>query len=65
MENKKIFGKDFVAVKYQEIVTETDRATLFMINGEEIWLPKSQALVYKVRKEVEMPEWLYDKKFRE
>ena len=28
-------------LKYKDIITETDKAILFLIRGEEYWLPKS------------------------
>jgi hypothetical protein len=47
---------------YQEKVTETNKAWLLDIQGEEIWIPKSQCDINEDDHTIEIPEWLADKK---
>ena len=52
----------FINVTYEEIVRETEKAILFKINDEEVWLPKSQIEVSEEGDNVvEVPEWLAEK----
>lgn len=32
----------FVTIKVEEVIRETDEAFLFLVDGSEVWLPKSQ-----------------------
>ena len=47
-----------VRIQYDELKRSTEQAYLFRIDGEDIWLPKSQASVYEKKKVVYIPEWL-------
>ena len=33
--------EDLVEIFYDELIRETDKATLFRIDDEEVWVPKS------------------------
>src|SRR3990172_1173195 len=44
-------------IKYRSIVTETPRAYLFDIEGEEIWIGKSQAVLLSDNR-VAIPLWI-------
>jgi hypothetical protein len=47
----------YVEIYYDEIANETDSAYLFKIDGEEVWIAKSQCVITD-GDIVEMPEWL-------
>ena len=50
---------DPVVIDFDEIKHETELAYLFVIDDNEVWLPKSQCLTLDVEaREVEIPEWL-------
>jgi len=49
---------DDVYVHYDKKKRETEAAILFVIDGEEIWLPKSQIEYDSQDKVVIVPEWL-------
>lgn len=51
-----------VGVKYDELEKETESAFLITIDGENIWIPKSQSRLYDVNKKIYIPEWLAFKK---
>ncbi len=48
---------------YDEILTKTSMAYQIKFGKKLVWLPKSQVVIYKVSKTIEIPEWLYLKKF--
>lgn len=48
-------------IEVEELVHETDAAWLFLIDGEEVWLPKSQC-DYDGGTSVDVPLWLLEKK---
>lgn len=51
---------NIVAMKHKGLLKETNKAALFDFNGFEKWIPKS--LLNNVSsKEIEIPEWFYDK----
>lgn len=54
-------GKEKIRVKYDSIENETEKAVLFSISDEEIWLPKSQIKIEKEDHVVWVPRWLADK----
>lgn len=37
--------------------SDTDKAHLFLIDGKEVWIPKSLAEVDKDSKTITVPEW--------
>jgi hypothetical protein len=45
-----------VDLEYDEIKHETEKAYLFVIDGKDVWLPKSVVQVNETDKEVTMPE---------
>jgi len=50
-------GKAAVDVTYDKILHVTDRAALFQIDKEEVWVPTSQ--IYEATAAtINMPEWL-------
>lgn len=51
-----------VTVKIDRYITETRLAFLFVIQGHEVWLPKSQVTLHGPTREVTMPQWLYQDK---
>lgn len=51
-----------IYVNYDEIEHQTDEAILFVINSEQIWLPKSQIKDHDENsKVVIIPKWIADK----
>lgn len=51
----------WVEVGYDEIVHQTDMAILFLIGGDEVWIPISQLKYEEVDEReltFEIPEWL-------
>lgn len=51
------FDEDLVEVEYDELLAETDRAKLFMIDDSEVWIPKSQ-ITYDEEGVFAIPRWL-------
>ena len=52
-----------VLLSYDEILTETDLAYLFVIDGEEFWIPKSQIEYLDTEEqEFDIPRWLAEEK---
>jgi hypothetical protein len=53
-------------IKYTKLNRETEFAVNIMVKKDNktvwAWLPKSQILLYKVHKTIELPVWLKDKK---
>lgn len=48
---------DLVAIEYEEVKHVTDKAALFVIDGEKTWVPRSQ--IHSVTEEsLEVSEWL-------
>ncbi len=52
-------------IEVDELVHETDAAWLFVINGTEIWLPKSKCEYEESDSYVSVPRWLVEAKRRE
>jgi hypothetical protein len=51
-----------VYVSYANIKHQTDLAILFVINGGEIWLPKSEIQEHdEISKVIIIPKWLAQK----
>ncbi len=58
-------GNDLVSIQYDELIDsrETDKAYLFHIDDEEVWLPKSQVEdIRETENVVCIPLWLAKKK---
>lgn len=53
---------DPVTIKVDTMVRETERAWLFAIDGDEVWIAKSQGVLDEANSEVTVPEWLADEK---
>lgn len=52
-----------ITVEYDEIITETGKAVLFDIEGEEIWIPASQLEDYDEDNQTfDIPDWLAEEK---
>ena len=49
-------------IQYDQLLIETDFAHLIVIDFKEIWLPKSQVVHYPLKKQMDIPEWLYIEK---
>jgi hypothetical protein len=52
---------DKAYIDVEELVHETEMAWLFLINGEEVWMPKSQC-DYDGETSLAVPTWLLEKK---
>jgi hypothetical protein len=48
-------------IDYDSIEMETDKAILFLIDDEEVWLPKSTIEIDEKTKTITLPEWLAKK----
>jgi len=46
----------------EELITETDKAWLLSVDGEELWLPKSQCEFDEDEMVVDIPDWLAEEK---
>lgn len=55
-------GREPVTVKIDRYITESRLAFLFVIQGREVWLPKSQVTLHGPTREVTMPQWLHQDK---
>ena len=53
---------DDIGIDFDELERETEAAYLITIDGEKIWLPKTQVRIYEKNKKVFLPEWLALKK---
>ena len=51
-----------IEINIDSVEHETHAAYLFLINGEEIWLPKSQIDFNEYLGGVFVPEWLVNEK---
>jgi len=59
---KQNFGNDNLAyIEFESIEAETDMAILFKVDGEDVWIPKSQ-LEDQGEELFAIPKWLADKK---
>lgn len=47
---------------YDQLAVETNQAWLVEIDGEEMWLPKSQCELDRKAKTIGVPVWLAEKK---
>jgi hypothetical protein len=57
--------RDTVRFEECEVLRETEKALLVRIDGDEVWLPKSQLIDYEDETDVTyivMPRWLADAK---
>lgn len=56
-------GNDLVDVEYEEHAHETGAAHLFIIEGDEMWIPKSQMEHWDPNRNIfSIPEWLAEEK---
>lgn len=53
---------DPVTIKVDTLVRETELAWLLAIDGDEVWIAKSQGELDEANSEVTIPEWLADEK---
>ena len=54
-------SNELISVQYDRLVSEkeTDKALLFIIDGKNVWLPKSQIEdIREAEKVVDIPLWL-------
>ena len=51
-------NEETVDIDYDTLKHRTPKATLLIIDKEEIWLPNSQITVNEDENTVTMPEWL-------
>ncbi len=60
---KHVYGDDggLAYLDHEGVLAETDKAKLFKIEGEEVWLPKSQ-IEDEGEEIVAVPKWLADAK---
>ena len=50
---------DEITFDYDEQLAETDKAFLFEVDGENVWIPKSEIIDHNEEKEqVTIPMWL-------
>ncbi len=49
--------QDRVIVKINGVIHKTDNAILFLIAGDEVWIP-SQFVVFRSAKTITIPKWL-------
>lgn len=49
---------ELIEIEYDILPHETDKAWLFVINGEEVWLPFSKCEIDTKAETVSVPEWL-------
>lgn len=47
----------YITIEFTRVVNQTDKAVLFLINNNNVWLPKSQ-IVNLTENTVEIPLWL-------
>ena len=52
-----------ICKKFDLLLCETEFAYKISVEGKMRWLPKSQVVLYKISKEVEIPDWLFEKHF--
>lgn len=51
-------------IKYDKLIDDPGTLAYHVkVAGKWTWLPRSQVVVYKVPREIELPGWLYNKKF--
>ncbi len=56
-----MYNNELISIQYDEIVDsrETEKAYLFIIDDEEVWLPKSQVEdIRETEYVVDIPLWL-------
>lgn len=52
-----------VVIGFESVLASTEKAWLIKFHDRQEWLPKSQCTIHEETEEVEMPNWLYLKKF--
>ena len=55
------YDDDLVELEVMELVVERDESWLMVIEGEEVWLPKSKCTFRDEDMVVEVPKWLAEK----
>lgn len=60
-------GRPTVLVNVTEVKVSTDKALLCVVDGEEVWIPRSQIVEGDLEDkgdsgEIEIPEWLATEK---
>lgn len=50
-------------IRFNKILSETDKAYYLDCEGDHKWMPKSQVTVDEKKKTVTMPDWLFAKSF--
>lgn len=53
-----------ITIEYESIIIDRDKfdAILFMIDEEEVWLPRSEIEVDRENNEIQLPRWLAARK---
>ncbi len=54
--------EDDIRIEFDRIEKETVLAFLFIIDGDKVWLPKSEVRIYYNTKVMYIPEWLAEDK---
>jgi hypothetical protein len=52
-------------IDFQMLYEEREQSIRLLINKKLYWFPKSQIILFKISKTIEVPDWLYIKKFLE
>jgi len=47
-----------ISIKFDSLGKPTEKAFLIIIDGREIWLPKSETRMYEKNKKVYIPDWI-------
>lgn len=55
-------NSDLRDISFTTVIQETEKAYLLLIEGEEVWLPKSQVEVHEGDQVVVCPNWLCEEK---
>ncbi len=55
-------GNELLTIDFEEYKTETDAAWLLVIDGEEVWLPKSVCHMNLSGRFIEVPRWLCERR---
>ena len=55
-------GVDCDDYHYEELICQTEKAWLFLIEEKEHWLPKSQCKIDEEDKVISIPDWLAEEK---
>lgn len=61
MAKKRYTSKVYRIVNYSAIEKETDRAYKIQWGNKSHWIPKTQCVIYKVKKVIEISDWFFMK----